>query len=132
MSLNYISVKQLFDNLSKGNSDAFFSQVSDNVTWVVMGTHPLAGTYHSKNDFLDHTFRRLNKILKEGVVLEVKNIYIDKNTAIVEMLSLSTAINGKPFNNTYCWVVKFEEDKIVEVHAYVDSSLVEKVIAENE
>jgi len=30
----------------------------------------------------------------------------------------------KTFNNTYCWVVKFENDIIIEVRAYVDSALV--------
>ena len=48
------------------------------------------------------------------------------------MESLSTALNGKPFNNTYCWIVEFKEDQIVDVKAYVDSALVQKVIDENE
>jgi len=48
------------------------------------------------------------------------------------MESSSTAINGKPFNNTYCWIAKFKNDIIVEVRAYVDSALIQKVIDENE
>jgi len=51
---------------------------------------------------------------------------------VVELESLSTAINGTPFNNTYCWIVRFENKVIVEVRAYVDSALVQKVITENE
>jgi ketosteroid isomerase-like protein len=97
-----------------------------------MGTHPLAGTYKSKKDFISNTFERLNKILKEGVILKVNNIIVQGNTAVIEMESLSTALNGKPFNNTYCWVVNFENEVIVKVRAYVDSALVQKVIDENE
>lgn len=97
-----------------------------------MGTHPLAGAYESKEDFISHTFRRLNKVLKEGVILKVNNILLDGNTAAVEMESLSTANNGKPFNNTYCWIVQFENDAIVKVRAYVESALVQRVIDENE
>lgn len=37
-----------------------------------------------------------------------------------------------PFNNTYCWVVRFKNDVIVEVRAYLDSALVQNVIDENE
>lgn len=97
-----------------------------------MGTHPPAGTYKNKENFISSTFERLNKILKDGVNLKVNSIILQGNTAVVEMESLSTALNGKPFNNTYCWIINFENNMIIEVRAYVDSSLVQKVIDEIE
>ncbi len=97
-----------------------------------MGTHPLAGCYLTKENFLNATFRRLAKVLWEGVILKLNHVFVDGNTAIVEMESLSTAKNGKPFCNTYCWVVYFSGEKITSVRAYVDSALVQKVIDENE
>jgi ketosteroid isomerase-like protein len=125
-------VKSLFANLENGKSDAFFEHVADDVNWTVMGTHPLAGDYHTKANFLTHTFGRLNKILKEGVVLRVTNVLVDGDSAAVEMESLSTALNGKPFNNRYCWIVYFSNGTIVEVRAYLDSALVQRLIDENE
>jgi uncharacterized protein len=130
--INTAKVENLFKNLETGNTDNFFKHVSDDVSWTVMGTHPLAGTYHSKEEFVSHTFQRLNRILKKGVILKVKNILLQDETAVVEMESISTALNGKPFNNTYCWVLYFRDDVIIEVRAYVDSALVQKVIDENE
>lgn len=124
-------VEELFENL-KNNTDKFLEKVSKDVHWTVMGTHPLAGEYISKEDFLNHTYRRLNKLLKDGVILAVNNILVDGDYAVVEMKSLSTAINGKPFNNTYCWIVKFNGDIIIRVRAYVDSFLVQQLIDENE
>ncbi|MEL7669883.1 hypothetical protein [Methanobacterium sp.] len=50
----------------------------------------------------------------------------------MELESYSTSINGMLFNNTYCWIVKFENEIIIEVRVYVDSALVQKVIEENE
>src|ERR671916_739818 len=70
--------------------------------------------------------------LKEGVVLRVTNTLVDGDSAAVEMESLSTALNGKPFDNRYCWVVHFSEGTIVEVRAYLDSALVQRLIDENE
>ncbi len=125
-------VESLFANLENGKSDAFFEHVADEVHWTVMGTHPLAGTYHTKADFLTHTFARLDKILKEGVVLRVTNLLVDGDRAAVEMESLSTALNGEPFDNTYCWIVHFSNGTIVEVRAYLDSALVQRLIDENE
>jgi uncharacterized protein len=119
-------------HLENGKSGAFFEHVADDVNWTVMGTHPLAGTYHTKADFLAHTFARLDKILKQGVVLRVSHILVDGDSAAVELESLSTALNGKPFDNRYCWVVHFSNGTIVEVRAYLDSTLVQRLIDENE
>jgi ketosteroid isomerase-like protein len=125
-------VRSLFANLENGRQDAFFEHVAEDVDWTVMGTHPLAGTYHTKADFLTHTFARLNKILKGGVVLRVTNLLVDGDTAAVELQQLSTALNGKPFDNRYCWAAHFSNGTIVEVRAYLDSALVQRVIDENE
>ena len=132
MTVQASYVKSLFANLENGKSGAFFEHVADDVKWTVMGTHPLAGTYHTKDDFISHTFARLDKILKEGVVLRVTNVLVDGDSAVVEMESLSTALDGKPFNNRYCWIVRFSDGTIVEVGAYLDSALVERLIDENE
>ena len=132
MTIQVDYVRSLFANLENRRTDAFFDHVAENVTWTVMGTHPLAGTYHTKDDFLAHTFARLNKPLKEGVILRVTNLLVDGDTAVVELQSLSTALNGKPFNNTYCWIVRFSNGTIVEVRAYLDSALVQQLIDENE
>lgn len=132
--INYKKVKELFLHLEKNNSLEFFKNVADDVEWKVMGQHPLGGTYNSKETFLENTFRRLNKILKDGVILKIKDIFIDesKNVAIVEMESISIAKDGKPFDNIYCWVVHFTGEKITKVHAYVDSALVKQLIEANE
>ena len=132
MTIQADYVRTLFANLENGRTDAFFDHVAEDVNWTVMGTHPLAGTYHTKDDFLAHTFVRLNKLLKEGVVLRVNNILVDGETAVVELQSLSTALNGKPFNNRYCWIARFSNGPIVEVRAYLDSALVQQLIDENE
>jgi ketosteroid isomerase-like protein len=132
MSLTIEYVNRLFEKLSTGNASAFFDNVADDVHWTVMGTHPLAGVYKSKEDFLKNTFERLDKVLKEGVILKVDHTLVSGDTAVVEMTQTSTALNGKPFPNTYCWVVRFVDGMITEVRAYVDSVLVKQVIDENE
>jgi len=131
--ISQVEVRNLFHHLQVNESEKFFAHVRDDVQWTVKGTHPLAGHYQSKQSFLEATFMRLNPILQEGVVLKVEHIFTADNTAVVEMKSLSTAKNGKPFNNTYCWVVEFDSDKkIVAVRAYLDSALVQQVVDENE
>ncbi len=51
MKLTKQFVEKLFKNLENGHQEEFFSQVSPNVLWEVMGTHTLAGVYHGKQEF---------------------------------------------------------------------------------
>jgi len=132
MTIQAHYVRSLFANLENGRPEAFFDHVAQDVKGTVMGTHPLASTYHTKENFLAHTFARLDKLLKEGVVLRVSNLLVDGDTAAVELESLSTALNGKLFDNRYCWIARFSNGTIVEVRAYLDSALVKQVIDENE
>lgn len=93
MPVTVNQVETIFSYLNMGENDKFFEHVADDVHWTVMGTHPLAGTYNSKQEFLPRTFGRLNKILKEGVVLKINNIIV-QGAAAVELESLSTAIKN--------------------------------------
>jgi len=131
-SVNVETIRSLFSSLERGNSEEFFHHVAPNVNWTVMGTHPLAGTYQDRDTFIESTFWRLNKVLKDGVRLRVTNIITADDTAVVELEALSVALNEIPFRNRYCWICRFDQGKIVEVRAYLDSALVQKLLDENE
>lgn len=131
MHITAATVRKIFAHLEAGSGDQFFAHVANDVDWTVEGTHPLAGRYRSKEAFLANTFTRLNKILPGGTQLHVQNVLIDGNWAVVELRSHATATNGMRFDNHYCWVVRFEDVEIVEVRAYLDSALVQKLIDEN-
>jgi len=95
------------------------------------GTHPLAGHYRSKSEFRAHTFDKLNKVLPQGTQLNVEHALVSGDCAVVELRSLATARNGPGFDNRYCWVCRFETDRITEVRAYLDSALVARLFDEN-
>jgi ketosteroid isomerase-like protein len=131
MPLALTQVRDIFKNLETGDGSGFFTHVSDDVDWIVEGTHPLAGHYHSKADFLAHTFKKLDKVLPQGTQLNLEHALVSGDWAVVELRSLATAKNGLRFDNRYCWVCRFSGDKIVEVRAYLDSGLVAQLFREN-
>jgi len=71
MSISEAYVRDLFKHLENGDGAAFFERVDDKVDWTVEGTHPLAGHYRSKADFIAGTFAKLNKVLPHGTQLLV-------------------------------------------------------------
>ena len=124
-------VRQIFKNLESGDGQGFFDHVLDDVDWIVEGTHPLAGHYHSKADFLAHTFEKLAKVLPKGAELHTEHLLVSGDWAVVELHSLATAKNGMRFDNRYCWVCRFVNGTIVEVRAYLDSVMVARLFEEN-
>lgn len=125
-------IRELFRHLERGDAESFFAFVAEDVRWTVMGHHPLAGTYTDKASFLEATFGRLRKVMRDGVKLRLERLFVDGDHAIAELAATSTALDGTPFDNTYCWVLRFQDQKIVEARAYLDSALVADTLARNE
>jgi ketosteroid isomerase-like protein len=131
MSISLDQVREIFKGLENGDGAAFFKQVADDVDWTVMGTHPLAGHYRSKKDFIAGTFAKLGQVLPQGAQLQVEHLIVKDDQAVVELHSLATAKNGMRFDNRYCWVVYFQDGVIVRVRAYLDSAMVARLFEEN-
>jgi ketosteroid isomerase-like protein len=124
-------VRKIFSGLEHGDGAAFFEHVADDVDWIVMGTHPLAGHYKSKSDFIAGTFAKLGKVLPDGAQLHVEHLLVAGDQAVVELHSEATAKNGMRFDNRYCWVVYFRDNLIVRVRAYLDSTMVSRLFDQN-
>jgi ketosteroid isomerase-like protein len=124
-------VRNIFKSLENGDGTAFFEHVADDVDWIVMGTHPLAGHYRSKKEFIAGTFDKLAQVLPQGAQLQVEYLIVKDDEAVVELHSLATAKNGMRFDNRYCWVVYFQDGVIVRIRAYLDSAMVARLFEEN-
>ena len=132
MSITKDEVRNLFIHLETGDADSFFNHVSPDVDWTVMGTHPLAGHYTSRESFRKKTFNRLTPCLTAPIQLSLNTVFIDGDTAIVELSAISQALQGWDFDNKYCWIVEFEGKTIIRVRAYLDSNMVDRLIVEGE
>ena len=131
MTLTPVIVRDIFRHLEDSDSADFFVRVADNVDWIMHGHHPLAGHYYNKADFLAGTFEKLGKVLPQATQLQVNNVMVFGNWAVVELSSLATARNGLLFDHQYCWLARFAAGKIVEVRAYLDSALMQRLFDEN-
>ncbi len=131
MAITPDRVREIFQGLENGDGAAFFEHVADDVDWIVMGTHPLAGHYRGKKAFIEGTFAKLGKVLPRGAQLHTEHLIVNDDQAAVELHSLATAKNGMRFDNRYCWIVYFQDAVIVRVRAYLDSAMVAQLFEEN-
>src|SRR6202035_6185015 len=85
MTITSESVREIFKGLENGDGAAFFERVADDVDWIVMGTHPLAGHYRSKKAFIAGTFDKLAQVLPQGAQLQVEYLIVKDDQAVVEL-----------------------------------------------
>ena len=114
-------IADLFARYEEGDSGPFFEHVADDVRWTVMGRHPLAGAYTSKQEFLDATYERLARVLAEPVRPTVTRIIAAGEWAVVQWRGTAPTREGEPYDNVFCWVIRVVDGRITEVTAYLDS-----------
>jgi ketosteroid isomerase-like protein len=98
MSLAVTKVLDISKSLETGDGSEFFSNVADNIDWIVAGTHPLAGHYHSKADFAADSFEKRAEALPQGTQFHVEHALVSGDWAVVGLPSLATAKNGLRFD----------------------------------
>ncbi len=108
----------------KGDIKAAFANMSDDITWLIPGNIPtLSGLRKGKGSVLDFA-RAAAKVFPGGLQTEIKKVYGDGNTVIVEMTNRGRMAGDKPYENQYCFIFEIEGGKVRHVREYVDTQKV--------
>jgi ketosteroid isomerase-like protein len=57
----------------------------------------------------------------------VRNIIAEGDNVVLQWEGKATSKSGKPYNNSYCWVMKIGNGKVTEGTAYIDTELVSEL-----
>ena len=117
-------MKQVFDELARGNSAALIGAFADDVDWHITGTTKFSRTYHGKAAVMDELVTSLFSQLEGQFIMTADRFIADDNYVVVEARGKATTKTGRPYNNKYCWVFRMEDGKVKEVTEYMDTQLV--------
>lgn len=113
-------VQEAFDNWRRGAAKAVFDLLASDVKWTIVGRSVVAGTYHSRRDFMDQVTIPFNNRLSTPLVPTVRGIYTDGDMVIVLWEGAAMARDGKSYDNTYSWYLKMRDGKIVSATSFED------------
>ena len=117
-------VESIFAALSRGDSEAYLAGLADDVEFTIEGTTKFSGTFRGKQRVVDGLLMPLMAELEGGLAIEVKRVYADGDTVVVEAQGRSQTKRGKPYNNRYCQVFRVEGGKVKSMVEYLDTDLV--------
>ena len=113
-------IQDAFDNWRRGGGRAFFDLLASDVKWTIVGKSVVAGTYHSRRDFMDQVTVPFNSRLSTPLVPTVRGLYTDGDMVIVLWEGAAMARDGRSYENTYSWYLKMRDGKIVSATTFED------------
>jgi ketosteroid isomerase-like protein len=127
LSPNAQLVTRIFDEVAKGNGAPFWEAASDDMVWRAIGTGSWAGVYRGKQAIIDDLFRPLNRVLATRATIPTR-IIDGGEFVVVQARGKNTTRDGQAYDNDYCFVIRFQDGKMVEYEEYMDTELAERVL----
>ena len=117
-------LQRIFADLESGEPGPFIGVLADDVRWTIVGSTDWSRTYDGKNAVLGELLGPLRDRLTGMIKVTVARILADEDCVVVEARGEATTKNGRPYNNTYCWIFRLDGGKVHEITEHLDTELV--------
>ena len=118
----------VFAETSKGNGQPFVEVLADDVIWTIKGSTSWSKSYVGKRAVLKELLGPLNAQLADGNTITASRLIAEDDLVVVEGQGHNRTKTGKTYANSYCWVFRFQGDKVIELTEYADTALIESVL----
>ena len=98
-----------------------YDLLADEASWTITGNSMAAKVYPTKEAFINEVIRPFNARMSGRLIPTVRKLYSDGDTVIAFFDARGTAKDGKPYANTYAWILELKDDRIVRANAFFDS-----------
>jgi ketosteroid isomerase-like protein len=109
---NKVAVQAAFDAWRAGTGGPF-ALLAPDATWTITGNSLAAKKYNTRDEFLDKVIKPFNARLTKPLVPTIHSLHSDGDTVIALFDGEATALDGKPYRNTYAWFMEMRDGKIV-------------------
>jgi ketosteroid isomerase-like protein len=116
--------------LAKGNSAPLREAMADDFAWIIIGTTAWSRTYRGRDAVTNELLRPLLAQFKDRYTNTAERILADGDYVVVQCRGRVTTVSGKPYNNTYCWVIRMAGGKMKELMEYCDTALIDDALGQ--
>ncbi len=118
---------EFFEAGNRGDLGRCTELLSDAIAWTDIGTTKFSGTYTGKENVSENLLGPLFGQLKAGIYTDIENVIAEGDFVVVQSRGTAETIDGTPYNNTYCHVMRIVDGRILEVTEYLDTALTNAV-----
>jgi ketosteroid isomerase-like protein len=120
---NRATVRRAFEAWQDGSSP-ITEVFAPEMVWRIEGHSVASKEYASKQEFIDEVLAPFGARFSAGErfrPVTIRSIHADGDTVIVLWDGHGVANDGKPYENTYAWIMKLRDGKVVDGTAFYDS-----------
>ena len=120
-------VLDFYEAGARGDMDACFALLADDVTWTNIGSTKFSGTYIGKQALAENLLGPLFGELKAGISSQIEQLTAEGDIVVAQTSGNAETRDGTPYNNTYCQVMRIRDGQIAAVKEYMDTALIDSV-----
>ncbi|MEH2563663.1 nuclear transport factor 2 family protein [Bradyrhizobium sp. AZCC 2289] len=128
-SANKAKIEAALNALMAGDPTDIKKLLAEDVEWTIPGNSLISGTMHSLAEVSQKVFRpfeaRFSRSKDRFRLRKIHGIYADGDTIIAHMDGSGLANDGKPYTNSYVWLLTMRNGKATRVTAFLDSYAVD-------
>lgn len=123
MTTHKQTMQVIFDELAKGNGRPLIEAMADDFTWTIAGHTAWSRSWRGKQNVLDNLLRPLNQRFATRYANRAIKMVAEGDTVVVECRGQVQTHGGKPYDNHYCFICRFNGDgRLVELTEYMDTA----------
>ena len=124
MAVNGELFKRISEEFAKGNLGFCEAFMADDIKWNILGSDTIVG----KEQVLE-----VSKMaqLQSYPLITIKNIFQEGDCVVIESTGEAKTKNGKQYNQAYCEVYRFDNEKLQEITTYLDTALSKEALADS-
>lgn len=124
-------VIDFYEAAARGDMDACFALMADDISWTDIGSTKFSGTYKGKQAVVEELLGPLFGQLKAGISSTIEALIAEDDRVVALTQGQAETVDGTPYNNTYCQVIRIADGKIAEVIEYMDTALIDAVFGQD-
>jgi ketosteroid isomerase-like protein len=117
---NAAIIRQAYARWAAGGTQFFDEVLSPDVRWTIRGSGPAARTYVGREAFLRDAVTPFGSRLKRPLKPTVRHLFTREDLVIAVWDGVGTALDDKPYTNSYVWVFRMRDGRATEVEAFLD------------
>ena len=123
-------VLDFYEAGARGDMEACFGLLADDITWTNIGSTKFSGTFSGKQALTEQLLGPLFSQLKAGISSDIERLTAEGDIVVAQTSGSAETLDGTPYNNTYCQVIRIRDGKIAEVKEYFDTAMVGSVFGD--
>jgi ketosteroid isomerase-like protein len=122
-------IAEIFDDLSRADGRAFFDAMADDLVWIIEGQSRFSRRYEGKAAIQNELAPALFANFASDYRNFADEIIAEGERVVVLARGEVKTVRGEDYNNSYCFVMRMRDGKIVELREFMDTALAEARIS---